>query len=529
MRVTFYDGVDCIGGNKFLLEADGTALFFDFGTNFGAEAAFFDEFLRPRSAKGLGDLLELGLLPPLRGAYRPDFELPGSDLWERMRPRPLYRELELHGVLLSHAHVDHSGYISFLAPGVPIVTGLSTAVIAKAMQDTAPGGIERETCYTTPREVKEGLLQATHYKKVPHEQRPYLILDAGTLSARVQEFWSQPGTSRGMQARPLQVCGGSGEVQVGSLLVRRWPVDHSIPGAGAFGVRTSEGWLVYTGDLRLHGGRAGETRRFMEEAARLEPLALICEGTDPGTGVPVTEQDVYVRVAEVVAGAEGLVVADFGPRNVERLLSFLRAAGEAGRRLAITARDAYLLEALHAAGEPGVPDPLEDERFALYVEAKAVRPVWERLLMERYLDRCPERTVSAATVRSDPGGYVLCFSYYDLHELIDIQVEGGTYIYSSSEAYNEEMHMDLDRLRNWVGHFRLKLVGDPGDRTGRGRDPGLHASGHIHGPGLVELVETIRPRVLIPVHSLERAFFRERLAGAVRLLLPRAGETVQLP
>lgn len=113
IRVTFYDGANCIGGNKFLLEADDTALLLDFGINFGAEALFFDEFLRPRSITGLCDLLDLGLLPPLRGIYRQDFELPERAWWERMRSRPLYRELQVHGVLLSHAHVDHSGYISF--------------------------------------------------------------------------------------------------------------------------------------------------------------------------------------------------------------------------------------------------------------------------------------------------------------------------------------------------------------------------------------------------------------------------------
>ncbi len=527
LRITFYDGADCIGGNKFMLEADGTALFFDFGTNFGGEATFFDEFLRPRSATGLCDLLELGLLPPLRGIYRRDFEPRGRQTWEQMASRPLYRELEVQAVLLSHAHVDHSGYISFLDPGIPVVTGLSTAVIAKAMQDTAPGGMERETCYVTPREEKEGLLHAAHYKKAPHEQRPYVVLDGCMPSPEAEEFWNRPGTSRTMNSRPLAVH-RSGEFEVGGLLIRRWPVDHSIPGAGAFGVRTSEGWIVYTGDLRLHGWRGQDTRRFMEEVGRLEPVALICEGTHPGTATPVTEQEVCSRAVDAVRKAEGLVIADFGPRNVERLLTFLRAAGEAGRLLAVTAKDAYLLEALHAAGEPEVPDPLTDHRIALYVEAKSVRQAWERVLMERYLDRCPERVISAKAVRCNPGGYVLCFSYYDLSELIDIQVRGGTSIYSSSEAYNEEMQIDLDRLRSWVRHFGLRFVGDPGDREGRGRDPGFHASGHIHGPGLVELVETVKPRVLLPVHSEDRSFFEKYPAGATRLVLPRLGEAVEL-
>ncbi len=138
IALTFYDGTNCIGGNKFLLEADGTAIFLDFGTNFGAEDLFFDEFLRPRSITGLADLLELGLLPPLWGIYRQDFEIPGRNWWEMLKRRPTYRELEVDGVLLSHAHIDHSGYISFLDRTIPVYTGLTTAFIAKAIQDTVP-------------------------------------------------------------------------------------------------------------------------------------------------------------------------------------------------------------------------------------------------------------------------------------------------------------------------------------------------------------------------------------------------------
>lgn len=62
------------------------------------------------------------------------------------------------------------------------------------------------------------------------------------------------------------------------------------------------------------------------------------------------------------------MIADFGPRNVMRLLSFLLAAPESDRRLCITAKDAYFLQALYSAGESGVPDPSIDPNVAVYVE-----------------------------------------------------------------------------------------------------------------------------------------------------------------
>lgn len=520
LRLTFYDGVDCIGGNKILLEADGSALFFDFGTNFKTEGTFFDEFLSPRVVFGLGDPLALGLLPPLRGLYRPDLEYPG--LWERFSKYPLYREAEVQGVLLSHAHFDHCGYISYLQRDIPVLCSLTTALTCKAMQDTSSGNRLQEICYINPREFTDGLLKPGHYKRVSYEQRPHIVSAPGGLSEPARLFWEQCHNSREFNCRPCRSF--DGETRVGGLTICYWPVDHSIPGAGAFGVRTSAGWVVYTGDLRLHGRHAGRTKRFIAEAAALKPVVLVCEGTHPSTETPVTEAEVLANSLEVVRRAGDLVVADFGPRNVERLLSFLEIAAETGRRLALTPKDAYLLEGLRAVGEPGVPDPCGDERVVLYVKPKGTLFAWEKALLERFSAHCPERVVDAKTVSRDQGGFILCFSYYDFHALLDISPCGGTYIYSSSEAFDEEMLIDHERVRNWINFFGFKLYGS----LGKDREKsGFHASGHIHGPGLEELVETIQPEILIPVHTRDREFFR-RFEGRRRVLFPSRGETVAI-
>ncbi|NPV70203.1 MAG: exonuclease [Firmicutes bacterium] len=529
MRITFYDGCDRIGGNKFLLEADGTRLLLDFGTSFAGEKLFFDEFLTARATHGIGDLLELGLLPPLKGVYRDDLEIPGKGWWDRARSRKGFREdVRVDALLLTHGHVDHTGYASFLSGSVPIYSTSTTATIVKAMQDVAPSGMGREVCYLNPRELKAGLLASSNAKKVPSEQRQFAFMDRGPATEEFLEFWGQTGSTRGMNPKPPAGAGDSsnGAVRIGSLIVRHWPVDHSIPGACAFGILTGDGWVVYTGDLRLHGRSAGATRRFIEEAAALQPLALIIEGTHPSTREPVSEDEVHANVLDAVRRSGGLIIADFGPRNVERLLAFLQVATECGRRLVVSAKDAYLLRALSLTGEDGVPDPYTDERISVYVETKSLKAAWEKRLLECYATS-PGRLVDCGTVSRAPSEFILCFSYYDLNELLDIQPRGGTYIYSSSEAFNEEMHMDMDRLRNWLAHFDIDLVGDPGDREGVGRERGFHASGHIHGQGIVELVERMKPRVLVPVHTETPGFFAEHFSGRYRLVVPGMGDTVE--
>jgi len=237
--------------------------------------------------------------------------------------------------------------------------------------------------------------------------------------------------------------------------------------------------------------------------------------------VPVTENEVYEHTDPVVAQERGLLIADFGPRNVERLLTFRTLAEHHGRRLAVLPKDAYLLRALHLA-DPQLPDPAADPAMVVYVKNRLQRLKWE----EEFLASYPgDKMVTPAEVRARPGEFVLCLSFWDLSELIDLKTRGGTYIYSSSEAYDEEAAMDLQRLRNWLDHFQLRLVGDPGDRSGRGREPGFHASGHIHGPGLEELIRTIAPRYLVPVHTESPAFF-DRFRDQMQVVWPGRGQAI---
>lgn len=65
----------------------------------------------------------------------------------------------------------------------------------------------------------------------------------------------------------------------------------------------------------------------------------------------------------------------------------------------------------------------------------------------------------------------------------------------------------------YVGHDREKS--------------GFHASGHIHGLGIEEMVETIRSEMLIPVHTKNREFF-QRFEGICRVVYPQKGESIAL-
>ena len=71
-KITFYGGVNEVGGNKILLDDGGTRIFLDFGKGFSRRAMFFEEYLKPRPANGLVDFIEMGLIPSVRLQYKKD-------------------------------------------------------------------------------------------------------------------------------------------------------------------------------------------------------------------------------------------------------------------------------------------------------------------------------------------------------------------------------------------------------------------------------------------------------------------------
>lgn len=521
--ITCYGGVGQIGGNKILLEDGDVRLFLDFGTAFGRRQEFFNEYLRPRAARGLLDLMALELIPPLEGVYRSELTLPG--MWERFRNAPLYRRLlrgdalPIEAVLVSHAHLDHNGDISYLDPAIPIYASRVTAFVARAMQITGQISFEQELTFVCPREWDEREQVLRTVRNADYLARCYGFLD-GQLRAEDRAWWeSIPSVSRRLLEQPTNAFTG----EVSGLEVRWWPVDHSVPGAVAFAIRTSAGWLGYTGDIRFHGRNAPLMEHLTQELVQLEPTVLLCEGTHLSAQPLVTEQQIAENALTLVRQAGGrLVVADFAPRNVERLSTFHQVAKETGRRLAIQPKDAYLLHAVFLADPSIFFDPLTLPELVLYADPKSAPRTWETELRRRW----GGRLAGPSEVSAHPGEYILCFSLWDANDLLDLQgIGGGVYIYSNSRAYDEEQAIDLERLRNWVRHIELRMEGDPDDPH---RVP-LHASGHATGAQLREFVKQVRPRMLIPIHTEHPEWWQEALAGAgIRVVLPQLGQPIFL-
>jgi ribonuclease J len=527
VKLTFYGGIREIGGNKILLEDDERKLFLDFGYPYSKYRTYYEEYLKPRAGAGLLDLLVMGLLPHLEGIYRTDLDT--GNLWQQFRRAEHYRRLEdIDGVLLTHAHLDHSGHISFLRENIPVYSTATTAFIAKAIQDSGKADFDQQVCYFTPRveECLKGWKQGAYIaSRSGDRQRRFCIADRSRLNQEAEKFWREVIRQKKLDSQSVDDIGTC------RFKLLCFPVDHSIPGACAWGIETSSGWLVYSGDLRLHGKRASLTEAFMKEASGLHPRALILEGTNVDKKTNVSEQEVYENALKAINDARGLVIADFPARDVDRLLTFLQIARDTRRKLAILPRDAYLLKTMRLL-EPEIPDIAEESAIVLYQETTASKSPaqWLRKTYEEYSGK----VVLAKDVASNQSDFILCFSFWDLNELPSIQPQAGSlYVFSSSEPHNEEQEMDFRRLHHWLKRFGLRGFGLPVERNGKWEIPeeekGLHASGHACGPDLLRVARETQPEVLIPVHTEKPEFYVDNLnKSGINIILPTEGETVEI-
>ena len=426
--LTFYGGVNEIGGNKILLHDRDTKVLFDFGMSFSMKKKYYSPpFLSPKSEKSLQ---EFGILPKIDGAYKFDD-----------------KPAEIDAVFLSHSHLDHSAYLSFVNRDIPVYCGETTVLILRTLGEMRRADLEFD------------------------------VEDVRFRSFRTGK-----------------------KVKVGSIEVEPIHVDHSVPGAYGFVIHTSSGAVVYTGDFRVHGAKPEMSRNFVDRAKEAEPVAVVTEATNM-TGASVSsEAEVESKVNGIVAEAEGIVLAEFAYADVDRLNSFFRTAKKNNRCLAVSLKQAYLLNSLRQDKGLQVPD-LNDQSIRVFRKSKKRYDKWESQILEHY----PDKVVDVFEVSKQQCKMILALSFYDLEELVNICPEAGScYVLSASEPFNEEMEIDAEKLTNWLDHYGLPQYH-------------VHVSGHIMPLQLKAVLKEINGNQVFPIHTENAALF----AGFMRDLKSR--------
>ncbi|NMC03961.1 MAG: MBL fold metallo-hydrolase [Candidatus Lokiarchaeota archaeon] len=515
----FHGGVETVGGNCIIVEEGSHAIMLDCGMNFTDDGSFYKDFLKPRETNDMRDLLALGLVPRIPGVYARDMitdpAIQKVDVKARyMHTASLesYEEFvdrtgspRIDALFLTHAHVDHARNLAFLAPQIPVYLSGLTRILLKVMGEVTSGNDLAKFC----------TYQLGSYGGMSY-------FPGGTKKEKV------------CKDRDLRVVDPGQVITIGPFSVTGHPVDHSIPGAMAYEVLTTSGKrIVYTGDLRFHGVEHEKitSRAFVDTIAERDKVdALITEGTRIDSMQGSSEQDVVNKALAAITGTPGAadrpIFAMFPWKSVARFLSLYKVARALNRAVAIQPKLAYLLHAVQ--GTPIVlgTNVLRNENIRIYQPRKlsmlyedgdyiflkaaiSTDVNWNKETQDYKFYRDlygRDKLVRASEIHEHPERFITQLDFYDLNELIDIDAPpGGTCFLMKTEPFDDDGNIERKVLDNWMTRFGLRLVE-------------AHSSGHASGTDLVAMIERIKPKLLIPIHTEASESFGGKISPGIPVL-----------
>lgn len=589
-KLTFYGGVNEIGGNKILLQTEDGSVLLDFGRRMGKYSDFFSEFLVARSKNALRDMLRLGILPKIDGIYAPYlvdmtvlFEneevskrIPldqASDYWKTTDVCPCNpARPAVDGVFVSHAHFDHIQDVSFLDPCIPVYCTEKTKVLAKSMTDVSVSGVDDQYYKVA--------------KKVMIKQKPvlYKTLCPGECACTEEKeeelpIVEDPKTKFKFTydiAPTYRIFCTASNGQIRGIKYKLIPVGHSVPGSCSILLTLPDGKrILYTGDVRFHGAGEVSIDDYVHSIGGPVDL-LITEGTRVGSDEILTEQDVGDNISADIKRSEGLVLVNFGWKDLTRFNTVYDAAKENSRTLVISPKLAYLLFEMHCSFPAEYADPRAMPNLKVYLKREGdllySKADYDKYKMgylhyhgrntaqdDRNIVRVAERLgiggnpnnpknplpltsknepydykelyalathhlnngIRAYQIRQNLKQYVLMFTYWDANELFDlIPLEGNhktRYISASTEPFSEEMEIDEAKMVNWLDVFNINY--DFVIKNEQKIFARRHVSGHASRIELKEMINKINPAKIIPVHTTDTGQFESMFEG--KIVLPK--------
>jgi len=393
-KLTFYGGINEIGGNKILLEDGDTRAFFDFGMSFADEAKYFCGYLAPRGINAAGDYLEFDLLPRLSGLYAKDM-LKTTDI--------KYEKPKFDAVFLSHPHIDHIGHLPFIDENIEVYCGECTKVIIDAMQESGRTdlGEHQFRTFRTGKRLKIGGL-AIEPMHVDH---------------------SVPG------AYGFVVHTSNGSIIYSGDYRLHGPMAHM---------------------TREFAQKAAESN----PALMISEGTRVCPKEEQ---VIHSESRVKDESSKIVANASSkLVIVAFYGRDIDRFKTFHEIAQENDREFVIPLKLAYLLDKLKSDPVLKIPDVMKDSTILFYKKrkktgefAKSDYYTWERPFLEK--------AVNYDYVHENESKLILNLDLSGFTELVDVKpAKGGHFIHSMSEPFSEE-DISMDVMNRWLQHFGLRF------------------------------------------------------------------------
>ena len=347
---------------------------------------------------------------------------------------------------------------------------------------------------------------------IPGETPCYLSAPTRRLIELTGQYtgkdYSRPEYRTFSSHRPFQ-CG---EFRVTPILA-----DHSAFDAHGFLIEDGANRIFYSGDFRGHGRKAALLDRL--ERKPLEPVdALLLEGTMLGRKSEKirTEPEIEEKIVRELQDCQGAAFVSVSGQNIDRLVTLYRACIRAGRKFVIDPYVGHVLREINAFS-PHIPFPSSDygRNLGLYYPQRLCRRMRLHLGLGHFLDEFSFLRVRDREIAATPERYLVLTRDSMAEELSMRLGESATaalFLYSMWRGYWEEEKMG--KLRRWVEERKMNQVY-------------AHTSGHAYPSTLRRLVDAMKPKQIIPIHTVCPEAYAELFTPEVRIV--RDGESIAIP
>ena len=390
--------------------------------------------------------------------------------------------------------VRHKGTRIILDTGLPLELDLKNRRVADDASDgdkPRVPGLYYDDDSPSPDALLFSHSHPDHSGLLRHVKREIPIgMSKGMLALmKVMQPFPNGASLSGRHVIPLD---DDNPVNIGQMEVTPFLADHSGFDARSLQLTCGDKTILYTGDLRGHG-RKSVALDLMLRRAKKSPDLLLMEGTtlgrDPKPGAPTTESELCQILTQRFSEHQGLALAAHSSQDMDRLVSFFKAALGSKRTLVLDVYGAIILEAL--ADWSTLPQ-LGWNNLKVWYPQRVCR--WlEHLGFKNKLAEYRKFGISSRKFMEHPEKYVVCFRDSMLGDIRDWPIlNGAKLFYSMWDGYLESPGWQA--VNQVIGDERIEHT---------------HVSGHASHEALQKIVKTLSPKCITPIHTQHPEIYAE--------------------
>jgi ribonuclease J len=301
--------------------------------------------------------------------------------------------------------------------------------------------------------------------------------------------------------------------RIGDITITPYLMDHSAFDAYAFLIQAEGKSLFYSGDFRIHGRKQNAFKWFSHHVPQHIDYLLL-EGTSIGRSEKpfLSEMDMETAFAESFTQSKAIHLIYTSGQNIDRLVSIYRACKKSEKTFVI---DFYIANILKELAELKYklpyPSPSYPEINVFYPYRLSNSMVKQG--KKELLYNFTEHKITKEEISAQHDNIVMLVRPSMLKDITYLEnLEGGVFIYSMWQGYKKE-----ESYKTLINYLLQRGM----------TEKDIHTSGHADREGLKAMVEVLKPKTIVPIHTFEGDAY-EGIFENTKVLLLQDNETISI-